>query len=922
MALTIRIQKTKAFTALVIVLIWSLTTASNLLGNYLIPDNASSLPPTGTDVLAGEDALSEVSIDVNPTDEDNLVINGHSSNLNTMSTFFTTDGGLTWTEVELGNANDGLISTFRFDPSVAFDEDGNVYVAYGVRTDPGTGNQRTVVVATSTNGGQTYTQFAQVATTVDIGDLAGNDKWHLATGPDPNNSAQQNVYITWTQNITEGGDTDQRIVVSVSTDGGATFSAPVIINDASISGTDGGNLTADPAVGSNGELYVAWHDFSNDRILFDVSTDGGTTWGTDVEITTSNAGFKTSIPAQPDRGISVGPTIDTDRSGGVFDGRIYLTYVDTGSGGLPNTDIFVRSSDDDGANWSAPVLVNDDGGTNSQFLPWLDVDQESGMATVNWYDARNDINNKQVDLFVSASGDGGVTFVPNLQVSDSRSDMSVDNADRYEGNFLEYIGIATLNCTSVPVWSDNSQSGADLDYFVDLVRPEVNGVCTTPTADANGPYSTNEGTNVVLDGSGSSDPDGDTLTFEWDFNNDMVFGDATGPTPTFDQVGQDGVFTVCLRVTDTTGRFAEDCTTVEVFNVPPDIVGLSSDAPVEEGSTVTVSGMVTDPGWLDPLTATIDWGDGTPIEAITGTLENNPPDATLTFTTSHVYGDNGTFTAQVCGSDGVTTSCETIDLQVDNVNPTAEIDQAGTILINGIPTFVAHAGDPLDFSGRSTDPGSDDLSLSWDWDDGSPSPDVTTIYLVNPPNADPFPSPSVQPRDVTDTQTHAFAQACLYEIMFSALDDDGGSASDTAIVLISGNVGRSRSSGYWQHQFGGQGNTDFDDATLECYLAIVNNVSTVFSEERDASTIPAAHDVLFLKQNGGSEIEKLDRELMTAWLNFANGAFEYDQLFDPDHDGVFTSFADIMAIAESVRLAPSSTKAEIREQRNIIQQLK
>jgi len=103
-------------------------------------------------VLAGEQALSEVSIDVNPTNEDNLVIIGHAADLATMSTFFSTDGGRTWTFVSIGNANDGLTSVFRFDPSVAFDENGNVYVAYGVRTDPGTGNQRTVVVAKSTNG--------------------------------------------------------------------------------------------------------------------------------------------------------------------------------------------------------------------------------------------------------------------------------------------------------------------------------------------------------------------------------------------------------------------------------------------------------------------------------------------------------------------------------------------------------------------------------------------------------------------------------------------------------------------------------------------------------------------------------------------------------------------------------------------------
>lgn len=106
---------------------------------------------------------------------------------------------------------------------------------------------------------------------------------------------------------------------------------------------------------------------------------------------------------------------------------------------------------------------------------------------------------------------------------------------------------------------------------------------------------------------------------------------ATGQNPTFDRVGQDGVFTVSVKATDPDGAFRVASTTVTVANVAPSILNLASNGPKPENSPITVSGVISDPGWLENLTGTIDWGDGTPVEAITGTLENVRPDATLSF---------------------------------------------------------------------------------------------------------------------------------------------------------------------------------------------------------------------------------------------------------------------------------------------------
>jgi hypothetical protein len=248
---------------------------------------------------------------------------------------------------------------------------------------------------------------------------------------------------------------------------------------------------------------------------------------------------------------------------------------------------------------------------------------------------------------------------------------------------------------------------------------------------------------------------------------------------------------------------------------------------------------------------------------------------------------------------------------------------SGAILVNGIPTFIAHVGDSLGFSGRSTDPGSDDLYLSWDWDDGSPV--VTTTYLVNPPFPDPYPSPSIQPRDVTDMQTYAYANACLYEVRFWAEDDDGGmSPVDTANVVIVGNADEVRTAGYWQHQFRshltGRGHSDFDQPTLQCYLAIAGYMSQVFDEVRDASTFDLAHDVLFVEYNNGDMEELFDRQLLAVWLNFANGSIEYDEPLGIDPLGItLTDLLHVVASIEEVRLDPAATRAQLEELKNVLE---
>ena len=109
----------------------------------------------------------------------------------------------------------------------------------------------------------------------------------------------------------------------------------------------------------------------------------------------------------------------------------------------------------------------------------------------------------------------------------------------------------------------------------------------TPVCDANGPYvkeCQGTTTHVVLDGAGSSDPDGDPLTFQWTTDcPGGAFDLATSPTPmlTVDSVDPSPLeCTVTLTVMDDLGASAV-CDAVDVTiedTTPPDItVALSRD---------------------------------------------------------------------------------------------------------------------------------------------------------------------------------------------------------------------------------------------------------------------------------------------------------------------------------------------------------
>ena len=114
-----------------------------------------------------------------------------------------------------------------------------------------------------------------------------------------------------------------------------------------------------------------------------------------------------------------------------------------------------------------------------------------------------------------------------------------------------------------------------------------------PVANAGVDQSVNEGTLVTLDGSGSTDADGNTLTYKWTAPSGITLSSATDAKPTFTapEVSSNTPYTFSLVVNDGSIDSPADqvVVTVKQVNKAP-VANAGADQSVNEGTLVTLDG--------------------------------------------------------------------------------------------------------------------------------------------------------------------------------------------------------------------------------------------------------------------------------------------------------------------------------------------
>jgi hypothetical protein len=264
-------------------------------------------------------------------------------------------------------------------------------------------------------------------------------------GDQPSVAVDKNgsVYVVWTARVEENGKKGTDLYLSVSSDLGQSFGAPVKINDDKVPAAHGMHSLH---VDDNGRVYVSWldernvvapqpstkaegHHMESNRELFIAdSTDGGRTFSRNRKIAGDACPCcKTALAV-------------------ARDGTVYVSWRHVLPGNYRH--IAVSTSTDAGATFSKPVIVSDDkwvlhGCPVSG--PSLSV-TDNGTLRVLWY-AAGEAN--APGLYITESKDKGQTFSSRQLVAQQT---------------VRGTPVLTAGDSAIAVWEETGEQGSETKF--------------------------------------------------------------------------------------------------------------------------------------------------------------------------------------------------------------------------------------------------------------------------------------------------------------------------------------------------------------------------------------------------------------------------------------------------------------------------
>jgi hypothetical protein len=359
------------------------------------------------------------------------------------------------------------------------------------------------------------------------------------------------------------------------------------------------------------------------------------------------------------------------------------------------------------------------------------------------------VNGAQVALG-SLNSTGGAVYIYNW-ADQSHVDTLSNPAEPVGSNATNDLDNFGINVASLPDGgflvsdpADDHDNGSEVlqdSGAVYIFTPDT-APNQAPTADAGPDQTVNENQSITLDGSASTDPDGndDIVSYAWDLDNNGSY-ETSGPIIPFTS-DSPATYTIGLQVTDSANHTANDTIVVTFDDVTP-TADAGPDQSAGTNQTVNFSGSGANTA-------------GDAITAFAWDLDNDGAfDDAFTANTSTSFSTGGAKTVRlrVTDDDGQT-AIDSLVVTVTDPAPTANAgaDQFGRHQSDGHPdgSATAGAGDTI-------------ASYAWDFNYNGVTFDV----------------------DASGANTsHAFEAAGNYKVGLRVTDDDGQTAIDTLFVTV------------------------------------------------------------------------------------------------------------------------------------------
>jgi hypothetical protein len=378
------------------------------------------------------------------------------------------------------------------------------------------GGARSNGYGVSRDGGLTWTRGLIPGLTI-----VNNGPYFRATDPVAGLDRAGNVYLNSLVAVDSAFDLGA-VVVSKSTDGGATFAAPVTVfqppNTLTFPDKNWMAVNDHPDTFSTGRVLVTWTNFTRNsagqstgnNLVASVSDNGGATWSAVANVTPVGSSKQGSLPmffpdgtagmayitflnpndirsfriqyqhssdggrtwSGPERTVAdaMGWDDPTMRDG-VFlpaaacartTGRIVISMTIVVGGGPK---IVCFSSTDRGLSWSGPFVASDNATTTSVCNPAIAISDDGLTVSIIYYekaslpDSQNYVNIRAVHSF-----DGGTTWTPATTVTDVVTDIRFGQATERGYMLGDYQGLTTPagpDAPPVALWIDTRTGNAD-----------------------------------------------------------------------------------------------------------------------------------------------------------------------------------------------------------------------------------------------------------------------------------------------------------------------------------------------------------------------------------------------------------------------------------------------------------------------------